>query len=301
MKQLIVNADDFGLTKRVNEGIVDAHRHGIVTSTTLMANGAAFEAATALSRQMPRFGIGVHLNLSEGMPVSPALRIPSLLDARGRLYLTPGRLWKAIATRRVSLADVETELRAQIAKIQRAGILPTHFDGHKHVHVLPGVSDIVIRLAREFSVSSVRCPLEEPPRLFDISDSQRTSRVSVLKQFLVGRGVSALARRLRQKLAEAELACPTHFYGISETGFLDSREILEVLRQLPEGTSELMCHPGYVDVELARTGTRLLAERETEAFALRSRLIRSFLAGSGIRLVNYKALAVLSYSTAAAA
>jgi chitin disaccharide deacetylase len=142
MKKLIVNADDFGLTKRVSEAIVEAHRHGIVTSTTLMANGAAFDAATDLSRQMPRLGIGVHLNLSEGMPVSPAPRIPSLLSAHGRLHLTPGRLWKAIAMRRVSLADVETELRAQIAKIHRAGILPTHFDGHKHVHILPRISDV---------------------------------------------------------------------------------------------------------------------------------------------------------------
>jgi len=301
MKQLIVNADDFGLTKRVSEAIVDAHRHGIVTSTTLMANGAAFESAMALSRQRARLGIGVHLNLSEGTPVSPAPRIPSLLNAHGRLHLTPGRLWKAIAMRRVSLADVETELRAQIAKIHRAGILPTHFDGHKHVHVVPGVSDIVVRLAQEFSVSSVRCPLEQPPGLFHMLDLRRTSRSSILKQYLVGRGLSALARRFRQKLAEAGLACPTHFYGISQTGFLDARAILEVLRQLPEGTSELMCHPGYVDAELARTGTRLLSQREIEVFALRSRLITSFLAGSGIRLVNYKALAVLPYSSAAAA
>ena len=301
MKQLIVNADDFGLTKRVSEAIVDAHRHGIVTSTTLMANGAAFESAMALSRQTPRLGIGVHLNLSEGTPVSPAPRIPSLLNARGRLHLTPGRLWKAIAMRRVSLADVETELRAQIAKIHRAGILPTHFDGHKHVHVVPGVSDIVVRLAQEFSVSSVRCPLEQPPGLFHMLEGRRTSRSSILKQYLVGRGLAALGRRFRQKLAEAGLACPTHFYGISQTGFLDARGILEVLRQVPEGTSELMCHPGYVDVELAKTGTRLLSQREIEVFALRSRLITSFLAGSGIRLVNYKALAVLPYSSAAAA
>ena len=301
MKQLIVNADDFGLTKRVSEAIVEAHRHGIVTSTTLMANGAAFDAATALSRQMPRLGVGVHLNLSEGMPVSPAPRIPSLLNAHGRLHLTPGRLWKGIATRRVSLADVETELRAQIAKIHGAGILPTHLDGHKHVHILPGVADIVVRLAQEFSVSSVRCPLEQPPGLFHMLEGRRTSHSSILKQYLVGRGLSALSRRFRQKLAEADLACPTHFYGISQTGFLDARGILEVLRQLPEGTSELMCHPGYVDAELARTGTRLLGQREIEAFALRSRLITSFLADSGIRLVNYKALAVLSYSSAAAA
>jgi len=301
MKQLIVNADDFGLTKRVSEAIVEAHRHGIVTSTTLMANGAAFEAATALSRQMPRLGIGVHLNLSEGIPVSPAPSIPSLLDARGRLHLTPSRLWKAIAMRRVSLADVETELRAQIAKIRRAGIRPTHFDGHKHVHIVPGVSDIAVRLAQEFSVSSVRCPMEEPPGLFYMLDRQWVSRSSILKQYLVGRGLSALARRFRQKLAEAGLACPTHFYGISQTGFLDARGILEVLRQVPEGTSELMCHPGYVDVELAKTGTRLLSQREIEVFALRSRLITSFLAGSGIQLVNYKALALLPYSSAAAA
>src|SRR5215470_17528544 len=287
MKQLIVNADDFGLTKRVSEAIVEAHRHGIVTSTTLMADGAAFEAATALSRQMPRLGIGVHLNLSEGIPVSPAPSIPSLLNARGRLHLTPGRLWKAIAMRRVCVADVETELRGQIAKIRRAGIRPTHLDGHKHVHIVPDVSDIVVRLAQEFSVSSVRCPMEEPPGLFYMLDGRLTNRSAILKQYLVGRGLSALARRFRQKLTEAGLACPTHFYGISQTGFLDARGILEVLRQLPEGTSELMCHPGYVDVELAKTGTRLLSQREIEASALRSRFIRKFVEGSGIRLVNY--------------
>jgi chitin disaccharide deacetylase len=211
-------------------------------------------------------------------------------------------LWKAIAMRQVSLADVETEPRAQIAKIHRAGIVPTHFDGHKHVHVLPGVSDIVVRLAQEFSVSSVRCPLEDASVLFHMLDGRRVSlRASILKQYLVGRGVSALAERFRQKLAEAGLACPRHFYGISPDGFPRCRGILEVVRQLPEGTSELMCHPGYVDAELERTGTRLLGEREIEAFALRSGLISSFLAGSRIRLVNYKALAVLSHSSAAAA
>ncbi len=301
MRQLIVNADDFGLTEQVSRGILDAHREGIVTSTTLMANGGAFDAAVSMSRRAPRLGIGVHLNLTEGEPVSPALRIPSLVDRSGRLHLNPGRLLQALVTRQINLADVETELRAQIAKIHRAGILPTHFDGHKHVHVLPGVSDIVIRLAREFSIPSVRCPLEESPGLLEMLDSGRTGRASVLKQYLVGRGVSAFARRFTQKLAEAGLGYPTHFYGLSHTGFLDARGIREVLGRLPQGTSELMCHPGYVDAELARTGTRLLAEREIEAFALCSRPIRQFVEGSGIRLVNYKALAVVSHSSAAAA
>lgn len=301
MKRLIVNADDFGLTKRVSEGIVDAHRHGIVSSTTVMANGEAFEAAVALSRQVPHLGIGAHLNLSEGIPVSPAHRIPTLVDGRGKLHLTPGRLWKGIATQQVSLADVERELRAQIAKIHRSGILPTHLDGHKHVHVLPGVSDIVIRLAQEFSIPSVRCPLEEPPELLNLVGDRRSGHVSILKQYLVGRGVSAFARRFRQRMAAAGLHCPSYFYGLSYTGFLDTRRIREVLSQLQEGTSELMCHPGYVDADLAKAGTRLLVEREVETFALCSPLIKRFLKGSGIRLVNYQALAGLHKSGAVAA
>jgi chitin disaccharide deacetylase len=301
VRQLIVNADDFGLTKRVSAAIVDAHRHGIVSSTTLMANGGAFQEAAALSLQVPHLGIGAHLNLSEGEPVSPALRIPSLVDARGRLYLTPGRLWKGIASRRVSLADVERELQAQIVKIQRAGILPTHLDGHKHVHVLPGVSDTVIRLAREFSIPSVRCPVEEPPALSDLIEGRRSGHAAIFKQYLVGRGVSAFARRFRQRLAEAGLHCPTYFYGLSCTGFLNTRRIQEVLSRLQEGTSELMCHPGYADAALAKTGTRLLAEREVETFALCSPLIKRLLADSRIRLVNYQALAGRPQSGAVAA
>ena len=301
MRQLIVNADDFGLTEEVSGGILDAHREGIVTSTTLMANGGAFDAAVSMCRRTPRLGIGVHLNLTEGAPVSPAWRIPSLVDRKGRLHLSPGRLLKALVVQQINLADVETELRAQIHKIFRAGISPTHLDGHKHVHVLPGVSDIVIRLAGEFSIPSVRCPLEEPPRLSYMLDSRSASLASVFKQYLVGRGVSALARRFRKKLAVAGLHCPAHFYGLSQTGFLDARGIREVLGRLPQGTSELMCHPGYVDDELAQTGTRLLAEREIEVFALRSRPVRRLVESSGIRLVNYKALALLPHSSAAAA
>ena len=301
MKQLIVNADDFGLTNRVSEGIVDAHRHGIVSSTTLMANGEAFQADAVLRRQAPDLGIGAHLNLSEGEPVSPALRIPSLVNDCGRLYLTPGRLWKGIVSRKVRLAEVERELRAQIAKIRRAGILPTHLDGHKHVHVLPGVSDIVIRLAQEFSISSLRCPLEEPPGLLNLVGGGRGAYASMLKQHLVGRGVSAFARRFRQRLSEAGLNCPTHFYGLSYTGFLDTRRVHEVLSRLPEGTSELMCHPGYFNADLAKTGTRLLVEREVEMFALCSPLIKRLLASSGTALVNYQALAGLPQSVAVAA
>ena len=301
MKQLIVNADDFGLTAQVNRGILDAHREGIVSSATLMATGEAFESAVAIGRRSPWLGVGVHLNLTKGIPVSPPSKIPTLVDLRGRLHLTPGRLWKGIVTQQVNLFDVETELRAQITKVLRSGISPTHLDGHKHVHVLPGISDTVIRVAREFGLWSVRCPVESPPAAPRLLRISRSPAISVIKQYLVGRAVSHFARRFREKLGEAGLICPAHFYGLSQTGFLDTESIREILRRVPEGTTELMCHPGYLDADLVRAGTRLLTEREVELQGLTAPQVRKLVANLGIQLASYKDLAGLAQESVAAA
>ena len=287
MKQLIVNADDFGLTEQVSRGILHAYREGIVTSTTLMANGGGFDAAVSISRRAPHLGVGVHLNLTEGVPVSPALRIPSLVDHNGQLHLSPGRLLQALVTREVDLADVETELWWQIWKVFDAGISPTHLDGHKHIHVLPGISDIVIRLAKEFSIRSIRCPLEVATKLSKMQGNG-ASRSATVKQYFVARTVSTFAQRFKKKLAKAGLLSPARFYGLSQTGFLDARSIQEILRGLPEGVSELMCHPGYLDADLAKTGTRLLVQREIEIRGLTALPVRSFVTGHGIQLVSYE-------------
>jgi hopanoid biosynthesis associated protein HpnK len=289
MRQLIVNADDLGLTEQVSRGILDAHRGGIVTSTTLMANGGAFDIAVSMARREYDLGIGVHLNLTEGIPVLPALNIPTLVDRQGRLHLSPRRLAQGIMTRQVDLADVETELRQQIGKVLGAGILPTHLDGHKHVHVLPGVSDIVIRLAQEFSIPSIRCPNEAAPKISTLLRFGN-SRAAAAKQYLVGRTVSIFARRFKENLAKAGLLSPDHFYGLSQTGFLDALDILDILGGLPEGASELMCHPGYLDADLAKTGTRLLAQREIELRGLTARQVRNIVADRGIQLINYRRL-----------
>ncbi len=287
MKRLIVNADDWGLTKGVNRGIRDAYGSGIVTSATLMANGQAFEDAVEITRAHSSLGVGVHLNLSQGMPVSSPEIIPSLVDPQGRLYLRPGMLWKGIAMGRVSLSEIETELRAQILRVRGAGISPTHLDGHKHVHVLPGISDVVITLARELGIRRVRCPLEKAPALAGLLfDSHRPS-VGTAKQYAVGRAVSFFARVFRKKCARFGITSPTHFFGVTQTGFLDVAEIETLLRRLPYDESELMCHPGYVDPALASAGTRLIEERERELEALTSPRIRRLVDGLGIRLVDY--------------
>ena len=194
MRQLIVNADDFGLTEQVSRGILDAHREGIVTSTTLMANGGAFGTAVSMGRREYGLGIGVHLNLTEGLPVSSASNIPTVVDRQGRLHLSPRRLLQGIMTRQVNLAEVEIELWRQILKVLGAGILPTHLDGHKHVHVLPGVSGIVIRLAQEFSIPSIRCPSEAALKIPTIAADSRFDDRG-------GQAVPGGPRRFRLRLA----------------------------------------------------------------------------------------------------
>jgi hopanoid biosynthesis associated protein HpnK len=300
MKQLIVNADDFGLTNQVNQGILEAHRHGIVTSTTLMANGEAFESAVEIARHVPDLGVGIHLNLTQGIPVSPAHTIRTLVNKRGRLYLSPGRLWRGVITRQVTLDDIHSELRAQIAKVRRAGISPTHLDGHKHVHVLPGISKVVIRLAGDFGIRSVRCPVEEIPRLSTLLQSQPGVPASLIKQSLVARGVSYFARRFGAKLTRAGIFSPAHFYGICQTGFLNIRGIQDVLQHLPEGASELMCHPGYFDTDLERTGTRLLAQREVEIQALTADPVGKLVMTRNIQLSNYRDVGSTQWIGAAA-
>ena len=290
MKQLIVNADDFGLTRLVSQGILDAHYYGIVTSTSLMANGEAFDAATEMSGRAPRLSVGVHLALTQGIPVSPAFQIPTLVDAHGRLYLTARQFLNRIVTHRISLREIEIELRAQIVKVLRASITPTHLDGHKHLHVLPGISEIVIRLAQEFGIPSVRCPMEELP-LARLPHCLRDPQAGVFSRCIAGCAVSWLARRFRLKLTRAGLNYPAHFYGLSQTGFLNVERLEEILRGLPEGASELMCHPGYADPFLAKTGTRLLAQREIESRALMSPRTRELAISEGIQLVSYSEFA----------
>jgi len=186
--------------------------------------------------------------------------------------------------------DVERELDAQIEKVIRAGISPTHLDGHKHLHVLPGISAIVIRLAQEFGIRKVRCPLEDSPNLGCLLHYSQGAHTPVVKQYLVGRAVSGVARRFRKQLAPAGLLCPSHFYGLSETGFLNVQGVQDILNRIPEGVSELMCHPGYVDAALVETGTRLLSQREIEIQALTAAQVKKLVTHQGIQLLNYRDL-----------
>ncbi|HEY3837148.1 MAG TPA: ChbG/HpnK family deacetylase [Bryobacteraceae bacterium] len=260
MIRLIVNADDFGWTRDVNDGIVHAHRHGILTATTLMAGGDAFDHAVELANATPSLDIGVHLTLLQtnspltGKPLPPDL--PALL--------------RAIAARRI---DLDAELSAQVRKIIAAGIAPSHLDAHKHTHVLPQVASVVARIVREFGIRWVRKP-------FDFG----------LTSGLAARLMRTQHSGLQRKLVRAGALTTDYFAGFALTGFLDEPKLLRLLAELPDGTTELMVHPGFCRDQLRASPTRLKESREIELNALTSPAVAAKLNERDIRLDNFRNL-----------
>ena len=261
--RLIVNADDFGFTRDVNAGIIEAHRNGIVTATTLMANGDAFDDALALARANPSLDIGCHVVLVQGQSVlEPARRLPE----------TTGQLIAALAKGEIRLYD---EIAAQIRRIMCAGVRVTHLDTHKHTHLLPPVLEAVTRAAKQFGIPWVRKPFDFEP---EAGVSVARSAISV--------GVRALQPFFASRMKG--LRTTDHFTGFQITGVLDSERLGRMLLRLRPGLTELMCHPGRLTSQLRAARTRLKESREIELSALINPGIREIIEQRGIELVNYR-------------
>ena len=261
MKRLVVNADDFGFTRDVNLGIVEAHREGILTATTLMATGAAFDDAVRLARENPALDIGCHLVLvgSPGLPET----VPSLV--------------RTIALGKIRVYE---ELAKQVRRILDAGLKPTHLDTHKHTHLLPPVLDAVARISEDFAIPWVRRPFD-----FPMHAGQRAwQRRAVSKTFGLVRG------RFEAVLAGHRCRSTDHFAGFQITGDYGAPELAALIRALPEGSTEFMCHPGRCTDELRAARTRLKESRDRERLALNSPEVRMALREAGVELVSYREL-----------
>jgi predicted glycoside hydrolase/deacetylase ChbG (UPF0249 family) len=287
VKNLIVNADDLGWTEGVNRGIAEAHRKGLVTSTSLLANGQAFASALEVARKNPALGVGVHLNLSDGPATAPAEKVRGLLNGKDSLEGGPENLLLRIATRSLPVEEVEREWDAQIRKVRDAGIEPTHLDGHKHVQMLPGLFEMALRLAKKHGIRAIRVSHEESKLRAVMTSGGEQNTSVVLKQGVQARGLKLLARDAREMVERAGLVTADYFCGIAQTGALTREAVERLLESLPEGTTELMCHPGYADEELRATATRLQQSRQMELDILTDAGIRKLVATRGIRLLSY--------------
>jgi hopanoid biosynthesis associated protein HpnK len=287
LKNLIVNADDLGWTDGVNQGIAEAHRNGIVTSTSLLANGAAFASGVELARSTPGLGVGVHLNLSDGEPIAPRELVATLLNDDGEFAGGPEALLLRIAKREVTVREAEQEWEAQIERVKEAGIQPTHLDGHKHVHMLPGLFEVALRLAKRYGIGAIRVAHETSSLRAALSAGDALHASVVLKQGVQARGLKLLARDAREQAERAGISMSDYFCGIAQTGEMTKEGVARLLRSLPEGTTELMTHPGYADQDLQNSATRLQGSRQTELSILTDVEIRNLVASQGIRLIDY--------------
>ena len=269
-RYLAVNADDFGYTRDVNAGIVAAHTGGILTSTTLMANGAAFEDAVRLAREHPTLDVGVHFVLTGGR---------SVLDPGRELPGSVPDLIVAVALRRIRIYD---ELRAQIERIVNAGVRPTHLDTHKHTHLLPPVLDAVARLAEEFGVRWVRRP-------FDLPISGAPEEIP-LKVRLVSHAFGVVRGHFHRTLTRHGCSTTDWFAGFQITGRFGPHSVVHLLDRLPPGTTEFMVHPGYCTAELMASRTRLKASRERELQAIVDPGVLAAVRRNGIIVTGYGGL-----------
>jgi chitin disaccharide deacetylase len=291
MRNLIVNADDLGWTAGVNCGIAEAHRNGIVTSASLLANGGAFADGVRTANGLPGLGVGVHLNLSDGAPVASAGQVRTLLGEDDEFSGGPENLLLRLTAKRLDLREVEKEWDAQIAKVRSAGLRPTHVDGHKHVQMLPGLFAVAVRLAKRHGIEAVRIAHEASPLRTALSDGNESSSVT-FKQGVQARGLKLLARRAREMAERNGIATADYFCGIAQTGVLSKPGVLKLLASLPEGTTEFMCHPGRLDDDLRKSRTRLQQSRQKELEILTDKTVRKSVADLGIRLINYDLVGV---------
>ena len=284
---MIVNADDFGFTSGVNRGIVEGHSHGVVTSSTLMANGPAFGEAAQMAKTLPKLSVGCHVVLTDGQPVLDAAQLPSLTTGTHFRDGMNTFAVRAIAGR-MDADEITAEAAAQIRKIQSEGIAISHIDTHKHTHLFPKILRPLLRAAADCGVRCVRNPFG--PRL-PLRSSHLLARPGLWVRYAEVRILGGFSRKFRAAVDREGFVTPDGTLGIVVTGALDETLFHAIARSIPEGTWEFVCHPGYNDAELQAGKTRLRESREIELRVLTLPAAREVLAQEGIELISYRELA----------
>ncbi len=281
-RRLIINADDFGLTEGVNQAILELNAAEVLPSATLMATGAAFRQAVHAAFMQPALGVGCHVVLVDGQSVLHTSELPTLAPA-GSLRTQLTRFMVDLFSDRIAFSEIEREAIAQIRRVQSSGITVTHVDTHKHTHMFPRVLGALIRAAQACGVPAIRNPFEPnwSLRLTEKAPAARLLQVRTLRLFR--------SHFLRSTRA-AGLHTTDGALGVLATGTFDTGYLLRLLLNMPPGTWELVCHPGFVDDDLKRARTRLIATREVERAALLDALEHPPVDLPRIDLVNYAEL-----------
>jgi hopanoid biosynthesis associated protein HpnK len=283
--RLILNADDFGLTPGINRAVAEIHTAGCLTSATLMATGSAFDDAVRIAHEHPALGIGCHVVLVDGVPVSAPETIPTLCP-NGRSFRTNlSDFARDLIFGRIDDAEIERESLAQMQKLQSNGLRVTHVDTHKHTHILPQSARAVLRACETAHVQAIRSPFE-PGWSVPLSGAPFKRQLKVRSANVFQPRFHALPQ-----IRSGAIHTTDGTIGIAATGDLTAKTLAAMLDALPaEGTYELLCHPGYNDADLDRIATRLRQHRETELQALLEQIPKISTLQNTPTLINYSDL-----------
>ena len=276
LRYIIINADDFGRHAEINRAVEEGLVHGCLRSATVMPGGAAFAGAIDIARRHEELGLGVHFTLVDGHPILPPEEIPSLVGAEGDFLPDHTALLKRYLKGGVNLEEVRRELAAQLQKIEATGIPISHVDSHQHMHTLPGIIDIVLDLAARAGIRAVRTPRTP---LF-------AGAFGGLGQ-LVGRlGLSTLARLAACKAHRRGLLTPDNFAGIVAGEAVSEGELLHLIAHLPQGTTEVMMHPGTKN-DVLQEDSGWQHDFESELAAILSPRVEAALQKAEVEPVNF--------------
>lgn len=275
MKQLIVSADDFGLTKSISEGAVKAYGDGIVTSLNLLPTGSAFEESLYLLKNIKLDEIGAHLSLTGTSPVADPAKVTSLVTKEGFFPANYLYFFINMFMGKIKTDDIYLELRSQLDRLKRTNLPITTLNSHEHIHMMPFLLKIFIELAREYNIPFIRYPHGD--RLVSPFSSKKLFKMISLSYF---------GKRIERMMQESGIYAADNFLGLLDSGNLNEDLLIRLLYNLREGTTELVCHPGFLSPQvLDRCIFHLNCEGELAA--LTSRRVKRIIEDRGIRLVTY--------------
>jgi hopanoid biosynthesis associated protein HpnK len=279
---VVINGDDFGFSSGVNQGIIAAHEQGVLTSTSLMVTGQAFDEAVKLAHAHPHLAVGLHLVLGSGKSVLPPSQIPHLVDSNGNFsdkhneagihyHVSPG-----------ARRELPLEIRAQLEKFRATGLQLSHVDGHNHMHFNPIVLHTLANLADEFNIKVIRLPYEELQLTLNVD---RGDRLMKTIWYLVMSGL----RRYGEPVVKAKgIISPERVYGWLQSGRMFEEYLLGLIPQIQADFVEIYAHPAIAIAGEPRNGPQGAGQLELKA--LQSPRVREMLASHGFELTNYNKL-----------
>ena len=279
MKQLIINADDFGRHKLINAAVEKAFREGCLRSTTIMAGAKFFDDAVEIAKRNPNLGVGIHFTLANGYPVLPPEKIPSLVTAEGVFHENYIEFIKLYVKGKINRDEVQNELGAQLEKVIRAGLKPTHFDSHQHLHHFPGIISIALKLAKMANIPAMRVA---DTKIFDGS-------IESFGQIIGRLGLGSLSKFAAHSAHTKNILTPDHFSGIVAGESVSEKFLTKLIKNLDDGTTEVMLHPG-TDNEILQKYCAWDHDFEEELNAVTSPKILKLLEKENVTAVNFSAL-----------